>query len=226
MAVCRQFATAGGVARVAFTDRRDGDFRAGDPPRREAVARAVVDLPWSWVRQVHGNNVVVVDDPGGGQGLDGDGLVTRVAGVVLSVRGADCPVLALVSPDGVVGVAHAGWRGLLAGVLENTVAAMRGLGAQDVHAFLGPCITSAAYEFGEIDLARAAARLGPEVRARTTAGAPALDLVAGVRLVLAKVGVDVDLADHRCTAADATLYSHRARRDAGRHVAAAWLEPR
>lgn len=209
-----------------FTDRRDGDFRAdGDPRRREAVARAVVDLPWSWVRQVHGSDVVVIDRPGGGSGLDGDGLVTAVPGAVISVRGADCPVVGLVSAEGVIAVAHAGWRGLVAGVLEATVAAMREEGATAVAALLGPCISAPHYAFGRADLDVVAARLGPTVRAHTGDGAPALDLVAAVRAALAPVGVTVDVSQHRCTASSADLYSHRARRDLGRQCAAMWLEP-
>ena len=61
-----RFDTARGVAEVAFTDRSDGDFHVdGDPAVREATARALVDLPWSWVRQVHGCEVVVVERPSG-----------------------------------------------------------------------------------------------------------------------------------------------------------------
>lgn len=222
--VCSVPVTDGRVAHVVFTDRRHGDFHLdGDPERRDAAARAVVDLPWSWVRQVHGCDVIVIDEPGGGSGGDGDGLVTAVTGAVLSVRGADCPVVGFVSPEGVIGVAHAGWRGLLAGVLQATVAAMRDLGAVSVTAHLGPCITAPHYEFGSADLATVAARLGPAVIGRTGTGTPALDLVAGVVAALDEVGVAVDLAGHRCTAADPLLYSHRARAERGRHAAVLWL---
>jgi len=222
----REIATAAGRVHVVFTDRADGDFHLdGDPARRDAVARAVVDLPWSWVRQVHGTEVVVVERPGDGAGRDGDGLVTAVPGAVLSVRGADCPVVALVSPEGVIGVAHAGWRGLVAGVLERTVEAMRGRGATGVAGYLGPCITAGRYEFGEADLELAAGRLGPSVRARTEWGTPALDLVAGVTVALQRCGVAVDLSGHRCTATDPAYFSHRARREHGRHAAAVWLAP-
>lgn len=220
-----RFSTAAGVAHLAFTDRGDGDFHVdGDPARRDAVARRLVDLPWSWVRQVHGSEVVVIARPGDGGG-DGDALVTTTCGAVLSVRGADCPVVGFVSEQGVIGVAHAGWRGLVAGVLERTVETMRDLGAEHLLAYLGPCISAAHYEFGAEDLERVAARLGDGVRGRTGAGAAALDLVAGVREALARVDVPVDGRGHRCTAADPALYSHRARTEAGRHCAAVWLEP-
>ncbi len=218
-----RFDTARGVAEVAFTDRSDGDFHVdGDPAIREATARALVDLPWSWVRQVHGRDVVVVARPGEGGG-DGDALVTTAAGAVLSVRGADCPVVAFVSDEGVIGVAHAGWRGLAAGVLEHTAQTMRQLGAERLVAYLGPCITAAHYEFGPADLDLVAGQLGDVVRGRTAAGTPALDLVAGVRTALDRAGVALDERGHRCTAADPALFSHRARAEAGRHTAAVWL---
>jgi YfiH family protein len=214
----------GRCAHVAFTDRHDGDFGAhDDPSAREALARRLVDLPWSWARQVHGNGVLEVREPGEGRGVDADGLVTDVPGAVLSVRGADCPMVVLVAREGVIGVAHAGWRGLVGGVLEATVAAMRRRGAACVQAYLGPCITAAHYEFGPDDLAHAKARLGDTVVGATTDGRPALDLPAGVTAALASVGVPLDTSHHRCTAADPALYSHRARREAGRHTAAVWL---
>lgn len=222
----RTFATRRGPAHLLFTDRRHGDFRADtDPGRRAAVASSLVDLPWSWVRQVHGTEVVVVRAPGDGDGRDGDGIVTSVAGAVISVRGADCPVVGFVSPEGVIAVAHAGWRGLLAGVLEATVAAMRTEGAGDVAAHLGPCISAGRYAFGAADLDAVADRLGPSVRGRTDDGGPALDLVAAVHAALATVGVAVDDSAHRCTATDPLLHSHRARGDLGRHCAAMWLGP-
>jgi YfiH family protein len=226
MSTRREIDTAAGRVHVVFTDRADGDFHLdGDPARRDAAARAVVDLPWSWVRQVHGTDVVVVRHPGDGAGLEGDGLVTTTAGAVLSVRGADCPVVALVSRDGVIGVAHAGWRGLVAGVLERTVEVMRANGATTIAGHLGPCITAGRYEFGPDDLDVAARRLGPQVRARTDWGTPALDLVAGVTAALHRCGVTVDLSAHRCTAGDPSYFSHRARREQGRHAVAVWLEP-
>ena len=226
MAQHRCFTTAAGTAHVLFTDRQDGDFQLdGDPWLREAAARRLVDLPWSWVRQVHRADVVVVGEPGGGQGQDGDGLVTTVAGAVLSVRGADCPMVGFVSSEGVVGVAHAGWRGLLAGVLEQTVSTMRDQGATAVSALLGPCISPAHYAFGPEDLDRLTARFGPTVRATTAAGRPAVDLLAAVACALQPLAVVLDTTTHRCTARDGAYFSHRARGELGRQTTAVWLAP-
>jgi hypothetical protein len=102
------------------------------------------------VHQVHSADVVAVD----GQTADrprADGMVTATPGVILGVLTADCqPVLFHDSTAGVIGAAHAGWRGSVDGVLEATLAAMEGLGAQRsrIHAVIGPTISQAAYEVG------------------------------------------------------------------------------
>lgn len=213
---------------LRFTSRADGDLGHGGrhvvDPAPEVVARrrAVCDLPWTWVRQVHGARVVVVDHPGAGAREVADAVVTAVPGAAIAVLTADCAPVALVG-DGVVGVAHAGWRGLGAGVLEAAVTAMRQLGATEVGAVLGPCIRPECYEFGAFDLDRLAARFGDAVRGTTGDGRPALDLAAGVRVALHRVGV-TDVEDPGvCTACSGEHWSHRARQDTARQGVVAWL---
>ena len=188
----------------------------------ETRRRAVVDLDWTWLRQVHGNTVVHVESPGGGAGTPADAAVAAAPGQALAVLAADCAPVALASAEGVIGVAHAGWRGLLVGVLGRTVEAMRQLGATDVIAALGPCIHAECYEFGAADLDRVAGRLGDTVRATTAAGRPALDLPGGVRAELAAAGVteleDIDV----CTACSPDHYSWRARRQTARQAVVVW----
>jgi YfiH family protein len=102
--------------------------------------------------QVHGVEAVTVTQPWApGEGPRADAMVTRVPGVCLGIVTADCaPVLLADADTGVVGAAHAGWRGAVAGVLEATVAAMVALGAraERLHAAIGPCIGQASYEVG------------------------------------------------------------------------------
>ena len=124
---------------------------------------------------------------------------------------ADCAPVALASPEGIVGLVHAGWRGTLAGVVEAAVAAMRHLGATRVDAVLGPCIRAECYEFGDDDLDLLVARFGPGVRSRTTGGRRSLDLPAAVAVALADAGAAL-VDDHGgCTACSDDWYSHRAR---------------
>jgi len=191
-------------------------------PEVDARRRAVVDAPWTWLRQVHGDTVVTVAAPGDGAGTKADASVSSTSGCVLAVLTADCAPVALVSSEGVIGAVHAGWRGLTAGVLERAVDAVRGLGGTDVRAVLGPCIHAECYAFGDDDLDTVAAALGSGVRGRTTDGKPALDVPAGVKASLRRAGVtDVEDVDV-CTACSDEYFSWRARQDRGRQALVLW----
>lgn len=219
----------------AFSDASDGDLAVDLLPEELAARRAAV-LPgaWSWLRQVHGADVVVVDVPGQHAGAHADAAVTTVPGAVLAVQTADCAGVLLLGtgPGGVaVAAAHAGWRGLADGVLQATVGSLRDAGSTRVEWLLGPCIGPSSYEFGERDLAVLVDRYGPALAATTAEGAPALDLRAGVRLALSEAGahpLEVDGWRNDavpCTATDAGpdgphWFSWRARKDTGRQVAA------
>jgi YfiH family protein len=186
----------------------------------------VVDLPWTWLHQVHGSRVVVVSAPGEWAGDEADAAVTDVPGAALSVQTADCAPVVL-RADGVAGVAHAGWRGLVDGVVGAAVGAMRDLGARDITAAVGPSIGPECYEFGDDLLDEVAGALGPRVRAATATGRPALDLRAAVVAALAAAGVDDVDVDPTCTACGRLdgepLFSHRARGERERHATVAWL---
>ncbi|MEZ0496142.1 peptidoglycan editing factor PgeF [Sphingomonas sp. IW22] len=103
--------------------------------------------------QVHSAEVVIVNAPFPGERPRGDAMVTRAPGLLLGILTADCaPVLFADVEAGVVGAAHAGWKGALAGVTDATIAAMERLGARRSHiaAAIGPCIARTSYE---VDLA-------------------------------------------------------------------------
>ncbi len=107
--------------------------------------------------QIHSSEVVIIDALWSGAPAKADGLVTKTRGLALGVLAADCMAWLFADPEaGVIGAAHAGWRGALAGVLENTVAAMESLGANrsDIRAALGPCLRQPNFEVG-LDLVEA-----------------------------------------------------------------------
>ena len=224
-------------AHLAFTDAADGDLAVtADPVALARRRRRVAPHEWTWLRQVHGTRVVEVDAPGEWSGAEADAAVTATPGAVLAVHTADCAGVVLIGtgadpvtdePVLVVGAAHAGWRGLLDGVVQRTVEVMRRRGADELRWDLGPCISPAAYEFGAGDLDAVAERYGDDVRSTTLDGAPALDVRAGVRAAVAEAGLDPAGGPDAvpCTALDAGFYSWRARGDVGRQAAVVWLAP-
>jgi copper oxidase (laccase) domain-containing protein len=172
---------------------------------------------------VHGAEVVVVTEPGEHAGVEADAAVTIVPGCPLVVRTADCAPVVLSGRQS-VGVVHAGWRGLMAGVVERAIEALTDLGDPPVVARIGPCIRPGCYEFTGPELDEIADRYGPEVRATTTWGTAALDVPAAVRAALAPYDLRPDDRTG-CTACDRRWFSHRARADAERFATVAWLEP-
>lgn len=190
-----------------YTGRAEGDLAPdsiGVDRRRHAVAAE----PWTWLRQEHGATAVVVSEPGDQAGARADAAVTAVPGAVLAVTVADCAPVALLA-GGAVGVVHAGWRGLLAGVIPAAVDALRSLDEGPVRAVIGPCIRSSCYEFGAGELAPVVEALGEGVRAQTSDGRPALDVAAGVRLALADVGITDCVDSGLCTTCSPGHWSHR-----------------
>ncbi len=103
------------------------------------------------VHQCHGRDVAIVTGPHPAPLPKADAMVTATPGLALCILTADCQPVLLADPEnGVIGATHAGWRGALAGILENTIDAMVGLGAarENIAAAIGPCISQAAYEVG------------------------------------------------------------------------------
>lgn len=130
----------------------------GDNPdaveaNRALVAKTLGGAPLVTLKQVHSNRVVTVEaGPLPEKTLEADALVTPRTDVLIGVLTADCSPLLFLDPHaGVVGAAHAGWRGAVGGILQNTVAAMEALGAQRRHILLaiGPTISQKNYEVGE-----------------------------------------------------------------------------
>lgn len=219
-----RLALAGTPALAVFSTSLAGDLRPGAPG--SAVRRARV-LPgqWAWTRQVHGADVVVLGTGSDGRLVAGtgrspvaDGLVSPVPAPPLAMFAADCALVALASPEGVIGIAHCGWRGLLAGVVQAVAARMRELGASELSAVRGPCIGPECYAFGSGELDHLARRYGAQLRSRTSAGTPALDLRAGVAAAAGEAGVARLTELDECTACSPRWFSYRARHDDARHA--------
>jgi YfiH family protein len=158
------------------------------------------------LHQVHGADVVLADPAAPRPHCDG--VVTDRPGVVLLVRAADCvPVLLADPARRVVGAAHAGRKGVVAGVVPATVERMRQLGARRIEAWIGPHICGRCYEVPAALQAEVAAVV-PESVSTASWGTPALDLGAGVRAQLDAAGVTVHPAGG-CTRESADLFSYR-----------------
>jgi copper oxidase (laccase) domain-containing protein len=168
--------------------------------------------------------VLTVRGPPTGPVPPADAAVTSEVGRPVVVLTADCAPLVLACDDAVA-VVHAGWLGLLAGVIEAAAARLRDVGHGVVRAALGPCIHPDRYAFGAADLARVVDRYGPSVAATTDTDQPALDLPAGVRVALDRAGVDDPHDVDVCTAASPDHFSYRRDGRTGRQGVVAVLEP-
>ncbi|GAA4423825.1 peptidoglycan editing factor PgeF [Georgenia halophila] len=168
--------------------------------------------PVAWMSQVHGAAVEVIDGPDGAtRARECDALVAPAgSGVALGVLVADCVPVLIADPIGVVGVAHVGRSGLVAGVLESALAAMADLGAEPgrMRAVVGPSICGRCYEVPAEMQADVAARV-PGTASATSWGTAALDLPAGVRARLVALGVDGVHDTGVCTLEDERYYSYR-----------------
>jgi YfiH family protein len=193
---------------VAGTTLRDGELND-------------VNLPGEpcWLEQVHGTNVVVAEAYESPPAADGS--VSHSTANVCVIRTADClPVLLCEAEGFVVAAAHAGWRGLAAGVIENTVERM-GVDPTSILAWLGPAISQESFEVGEevkdefiAQHSSAAACFAPNERGRWQG-----DLYALARLRLAETGISRVYGGGLCTYLDEQrFHSHRRDPDCGRLV--------
>lgn len=239
-----RYAVPGG-AHFAFTDRRGGVSASpydslnlggavGDDPadveanrRRAAEALGRDPARVVWMNQVHGSDVAVVDAPWGGGPVPAvDALVTVRADLTLAVLTADCvPVLLADPAAGVVAAAHAGRPGLVAGVVPATVEAMVRLGARPerITAMLGPSVCGRCYEVPE-RMRDDVVAVVPEAGATTRQGTPAVDVAAGVRAQLARLGVAASDESHVCTLESGEHFSYRRERTTGRLAGYVWFD--
>ena len=212
--------------RAFVTTRSLGDMRKGSIGRERL--RAMVPAEPLWLHQVHGTRVHDAHlAQSSASAPEGDSFVMRGAGPVCAIQAADCMPVILASERGdALGLAHAGWRGLAAGVLEATLQAMA-VAPERVIAWLGPAIGPKVYEVGEdvhdAFVARDAAAQGAFVAVRPRHWL--LDLYAIARQRLARAGVERIFGGTLCTYSDRDrFFSFRRDSTSERMAAIAWLE--
>lgn len=204
----------GGGLPAAFGTAADGDPRTDATVRRQLSDDLGIPAGWAWVRQVHGAVVVHADRPGI---LDeADAVFTTDPAVAVAVSVADCLPVALVA-DGAAGMAHAGWRGAAAGVVESLVAAMTAAGHPPHAAVVGPGIGPCCFEVGP----EVAGRF-PGRTATTSWGTTSVDLPGDVADRLS--GIHLTVMDG-CTHHDDRFHSFRATGTADRQFGVAWIPP-
>jgi len=224
-----------GVSAPPFDDFNLG-LRAGDEAQAVEANRALLvehaGLPSApcWLRQVHGTQVHRFDAPATEE-VEADASVTSQAGVVLAILTADClPVLFCADDGGEIGGAHAGWRGLAGGVLENTLAAMR-TAPDRMHAWLGPAAGPQAYEIGR-EVFDAFVSLDAGAQSAFVATRPEhwrVDLYALARRRLQAAGMAPERihGGGLCTISDPQrFFSHRRDQRGGRMASLIWIDER
>ena len=226
---------AGGVSAGPYESFNIG-LSTGDDARaieaNRARLRTVLPREPRWLKQVHGARVVDGDTDGNASvdRPEADACVARTRGNVCAVLVADClPVLFTDRAGTLVAGAHAGWRGLAGGVIENTVQTLAANGArpEDVLAYLGPAIGPAAFEVGD-EVYAAYTQSDPQ---SSTAFVPhgngkwLADLFALARRALARSGVTAVYGGGLCTYSNpARFYSYRREKITGRMGAFIWRE--
>lgn len=235
------FTRIGGVSEGLYrglntgTGSQDAAERVRENRRRVAEWMGVAPDHLLTAYQVHSPDVIVAREPFSGDRPKVDGIVTDRPGIAVGASSADCgPVLFADARAQVVGACHAGWKGAFTGVLENTIAAMEGIGArrENIVAALGPSISAENYEVGPEFIERFVAMDAENERyfePSPKTGHALFDLNRYTVDRLTAAGVTAE-ALYRCTYADEELFysyrraTHRSEPDYGRHISAIVLE--
>ncbi len=206
---------------------RDAPANIAENWRRALEAAGLPGRRVAQVHQVHGSDVLVLPRGAALPAADAptpraDAIVTDDPAIAVAVRVADCAPVLLSSADGrVVAAVHAGWRGIVAGVLPRAAEATRALGARDLIAAIGPCIGPLRFEVGPEVVGEFRRVFGPAAPVQAHPDAPAraagkafIDLHAALRLQAEETGLHAPDVVPGCTASRPDLFfSHR--RDAG-----------
>lgn len=222
---------ASGIGRAIWTSKAEGDMSdlwggeliSAGTSRAIGVVRGELGLSGEAIlvrpRQIHSARVSTVDELISALPVptEGDAVITNrhdTAGCILT---ADCLPLSLCSNDGRVAAVHAGWAGLVGGVIERAVSALRESGDWKIQAAVGPYIRHECYEFRGKAAGVVRARFGEAVFSHSGAH---LDLGAVLSELLASVDVELVFDCEVCTSCDDSYFSHRARNEPGRQMLA------
>ncbi len=202
-----------------------GDAQAAVAENRRRLTAQFAIQP-AWLKQVHGIDVVEADPA---RVAEADASCTSTPGIACTSMTADClPVLFCDRAGTRVGAAHAGWRGLVGGVLEATLDAL-GVPASEVLVWLGPAIGPQAFEVGG-EVREAFMTVHPESASAFVAGAQPgkfmADIYALARIRLAARGITAVYGGGLCTVSDPRFYSYRRCPVTGRFASLIWLAPR
>ena len=222
------------TALFTTVDRKDAltvhasDFGRSDELHKSEIQKNYADLfteaglnehSIALAKQVHGKRVEIVSEPGVYKQCDG--LVTRLKGLVLGIRVADCAAILLADDNaGIITAIHAGWRGAEAGILPEGLKKMRSLGADpdQISAYVSPCISKARFEVGE----EVAQQFPDRFADRKSYDKPHIDIKGYLLSQLEEFGVKrsrIELS-HECTMGDSKFFSYRREREsAGRMLA-------
>lgn len=224
-----QVPTVAGFSVSSVCNAADVTFRG--PSTSAVAARAALEAfitpaaPIRWLEQPHGANVIRLPE---NESMDGDGAVTRTPGIVCAMRSADClPILFSSKAGDVVGVAHAGWKGFRAGIIQSTVRAL-GCPASEILAWLGPAISKPFYETSHEVRDQFAGQEGllEGVFTPSEAGKFRMDLYAFANNILTAEGVPTENVSggDLCCFSDHRLHSVRRDGDrAGRMATVIWI---
>jgi len=229
---------SGHTAWVAMSEVIDGDMAVGDLKTREkSIQEASLSLVehnaglavplsqhWSFLTQIHGSENIEVKENESVFGLEGDALFTTQERKVLTIQVADCVPVALISDCGAIAVIHAGWKGLLNGVIENVSKVLQDKFPGSQSAVIGPHIGPCCYEYGRKDLDSFIELFGVSVAGVTDFSTDSLNLMAIVRVILEKRGIELVFRDDSCTSCDSKFWSYRASGTQKRQSLLAWIE--
>ncbi|MCC2602666.1 peptidoglycan editing factor PgeF [Sphingopyxis yananensis] len=215
------FGRQGGVSTGDLASLNTGIGSDDDPAliqenRHRVIASLSPQAALAGLYQVHGADCVIIDEQSDlGQRPQADAMATRTAGIMLGILTADCvPVLFWDAKAGVIAAAHAGWKGALAGVTDNSIAAMQSLGASpdNICAAIGPCIGRASYEVDDSFVARftAADPANERFFVAHKQGHAMFDIAAYVAARLAQAGIKrIAMTGQDTYAAPTEYFSYR-----------------